>query len=78
MILMIRELKIKRIFHYPISSMYDVDGNGFIDIVEMTKIVRSIYNMMGPSQVCNKAIENHHLLGFPSEIFQKELTCPLR
>lgn len=38
--------------------MYDVDGNGFIDIIEMTKIVRSIYNMMGPRQVChNKAIQ---------------------
>ena len=28
--------------------MYDVDGNGWIDIVEMTKIVKSIYCMMGP------------------------------
>lgn len=34
-----------------IFSMYDVDGNGFIDLVEMTKIVKSIYNMMGPNQV---------------------------
>ena len=32
-------------------SMYDVDGNGFIDLIEMTKIVKSIYNMMGPNQV---------------------------
>ena len=31
--------------------MYDVDGNGFIDLIEMTKIVKSIYNMMGPNQV---------------------------
>jgi Ca2+-binding EF-hand superfamily protein len=31
--------------------MYDVDGNGFIDLAEMTKIVKSIYNMMGPNQV---------------------------
>ena len=30
--------------------MYDVDGNGWIDLVEMTKIVRSIYKMMGPNQ----------------------------
>ena len=28
--------------------MYDVDGNGWIDIAEMTKIVKSIYCMMGP------------------------------
>ena len=31
--------------------MYDVDGNGVIDLIEMTKIVKSIYNMMGPNQV---------------------------
>merc|ERR1712156_1045891 len=31
-------------------SMYDVDGNGWIDLPEMTKIVKSIYNMMGPQQ----------------------------
>ena len=30
------------------SRMYDVDGNGWIDILEMTKIVKSIYCMMGP------------------------------
>ena len=29
--------------------MYDVDGNGWIDLVEMTRIVKSIYKMMGPS-----------------------------
>merc|ERR1712218_171243 len=32
-------------------SMYDVDGNGWIDLREMTRIVKSIYNMMGPNQV---------------------------
>merc|ERR1712083_1181633 len=32
-------------------SMYDQDGNGWIDLVEMTRIVKSIYSMMGPDQV---------------------------
>ena len=30
--------------------MYDVDGNGVIDPGEMSKIVHSIYKMMGPNQ----------------------------
>ena len=30
--------------------MYDVDGNGWIDPGEMTKIVKSSYKMMGPNQ----------------------------
>ena len=29
--------------------MYDVVGNGWIDLVEMTRIVKSIYKMMGPN-----------------------------
>merc|ERR1712193_271242 len=31
-------------------SMYDADGNGWIDLMEMTRIVKSIYSMMGPKQ----------------------------
>ena len=31
--------------------MYDQDGNGWIDLLEMTRIVKSIYSMMGPDQV---------------------------
>ena len=31
--------------------MYDADGNGWIDLMEMTQIVKSIYSMMGPEQV---------------------------
>merc|ERR1712150_198127 len=34
-----------------VLSMYDQDGNGWIDLVEMTRIVKSIYSMMGPEQV---------------------------
>merc|ERR1711890_61707 len=32
-------------------SMYDVDGNGHIDQEEMTKIVKSIYDMLGAGAV---------------------------
>ena len=34
--------------------MYDVDGNGVIDLQEMIKIVASIYKMMGDDQVTQK------------------------
>merc|ERR1712215_11031 len=31
-------------------SMYDMDGNGYIDLEEMTKLVKSIYQITGSSQ----------------------------
>merc|ERR1712115_397734 len=37
-------------------SMYDVDGNGWIDLVELTRIVKSIYIMMGREKI-EKAME---------------------
>ena len=33
------------------SRMYDVDGNGVIDLEEMTKIVQAIYDMLGAGAV---------------------------
>ena len=37
--------------------MYDVDGNGWIDLLELTKIVRSIYKMIGPDQAMVDLLE---------------------
>ena len=42
--------------------MYDVDGNGHIDLIEMTKIVKSIYNMMGPNQVTLAGADKAHVV----------------
>ena len=38
--------------------MYDVDGNGYIDLPEMTKIVRSIYRMTGNKACSAEAYES--------------------
>jgi Ca2+-binding EF-hand superfamily protein len=35
-----------------------VDGNGYIDQDEMTKIVQSVYKMMGPGQLHLELIES--------------------
>ena len=39
------------------SSMYDVDGNGSVDLTEMTGILRSLYKMMGPGGRQDRAEE---------------------
>merc|ERR1712055_725538 len=45
-------------------SMYDVDGNGYIDLEEMTKLVKSIYKIIGTRQ-SNDPMER------AKEIFEK-------
>ena len=43
--------------------MYDVDGNGWIDLGEMTRLVGSIYKMLGQhqleQQVSNQATKQY-------------------
>ena len=36
--------------------MYDVDGNGWIDLEEMTRIVASIYKMMGEKELAKEKV----------------------
>lgn len=43
--------KIQSFREKPGFRMYDVDGNGTIEPEEMSRIVHSIYAMMGPDQV---------------------------
>ena len=44
--------------------MYDVDGNGWIDLKEMTRIVKSIYKMMGPNQASILKLRQTHLASY--------------
>ena len=37
--------------------MYDVDGNGFIDLDEMTKLVVSIYKVIGAHRKPQRALQ---------------------
>ena len=37
--------------------MYDVDGNGSVDLTEMTRILSSLYKMMGPGGRQDRAEE---------------------
>merc|ERR1711892_11661 len=39
-------------------SMYDVDGNGGIDLVEMTSLVQSIYQVMGTNKEQAQEVES--------------------
>merc|ERR1712218_357859 len=52
-------------------SMYDVDGNGWIDLKEMTRIVKSIYNMMGPKQTAAVVGDQQSAEGRAEGIFNK-------
>ena len=41
--------------------MYDVDGNGWIDLGEMTRLVGSIYKMLGQHQLVQQVDINQAL-----------------
>ena len=38
--------------------MYDVDGNGWIDLEEMTRLVGSIYKMLGQHQLVQQVSQS--------------------
>ena len=40
--------------------MYDVDGNGWIDLEEMTKLVGSIYKMLGQHQLVKHVSKSNY------------------
>merc|ERR1711936_1212052 len=50
-------------------SMYDVDGNGYIDLEEMTKLVKSIYKIIGTRQ--SHVVEYNDPTERAREIFEK-------
>ena len=57
--------------------MYDVDGNGTIEPEEMSRIVHSIYAMMGPDQtMAERQLETpeERAVNIFKEIFQKSLS----
>merc|ERR1712215_420194 len=50
-------------------SMYDMDGNGYIDLEEMTKLVKSIYKIIGTRQP--HFMEYNDPMERAKEIFEK-------
>ena len=46
--------------------MYDVDGNGWIDLGEMTRLVGSIYKMLGQHQLVQQVSNQAIFICYPS------------